>query len=359
MKLIDKRTRRKNRELKRRKKNSLRQSKCSYCKDRLDKKAQHITYSRGKSKKQRGNNRNEKVAVFLLGAGAAKAWGGPLGSELNAIIRANTSFNTTDRITIGDFVFNKLEEFYGDGANVNFETFLGVLEFLVDFEFSKTNQGGTSPANTSFNSLISSLNLWVNEIKDFRIEELMPSTNEVCLFIPRDNTHCIREERSNIERVYFTMLLKHYYHIVADKIEDYVCNINGPGKLRTNNSLKKYIQHLKESGYKIRAYTTNYDRLFPKVLRDNHKVFDGFNIIDSKEYTSKYDYNIDQVLNDKDCITYYNLHGCLNWKRRYNRPQLGYRFECTPNNTHTEVDFWSMETANPGHSILPINIVTG
>lgn len=360
MKLLAKRARRKKKEQKRRRKNLMRQSKCSLCKTRLIQKPQHNTYSFSNSKKQRCIKKQNKVAVILLGAGAGKEWGGPLTSDIDTIIRNDIRFRTVaDRIPIGEFIFNKLEEFYGVEHCVNFETFLGVLEFIVDFVFSKTNEGGTSPANTSFTPLLSDLATWLDEIKDYSIENISSSTDEVNLFIPRGNKSFSTEGKSNIERIYFSELLKYYYKLTISKIEEYVLKINEPENLPLNNSLAKYIKHLKQSGYTIRAYTTNYDRLFQEVLREKYRVFDGFNTKDSVEYNSIDDYKIDKILNDKDGITYYNLHGCLNWERSFNASQLGYKFSCTPSQTHTTLEFRSMEAANPGHTILPINIVTG
>lgn len=359
MKLSAKKAKRKKKEQKRRKRNLMRQSKYKRCKARLLQKPIHITYSKGQSKKQRGNSNQSKVAVILLGAGAGKAWGGPLSSDIDTIIKEDTRFTSqTDNLPLGSFIFNKLEKFYGLEGCVNFETFLGALEFLVDYIFSKTNEGG-SPANTSFTPLLANLSEWINEIKDYKTEDITASPSDVNLYIPRGNEVFNKEERSNIDRIYFSELLKHYYHIAATKIEEYVLNIHEPVNLPLNNALKKYIKHLVDSGYTVRAYTTNYDRLFPEVLRDKFQIFDGFNLKDSDEYGSKVDYNIDKILNDKSCHTYYNLHGCLRWERSFDMPLIGYRFACTPKQTHTTIDFKSMQSANPGHAILPINIVTG
>lgn len=335
MKLSAKRAKRKQKEQKRRRKNLIRQSKCSYCKARLNKKPAHITYSKGRFKKKQSLASKRKVAVILFGAGAAKAWGGALTSEIDTIIRSDTRYSTlTDNIPVGEFIWQKLEDFYGVEQCVNFETFLGILEFLLDYIFSKTNEGGTSPANTSFIPVVSSLNSWYPEMKGSAGESIE-------------------------DRIFFSELLKHYYSLVAIKVEEYFWNITSEENNQLNNSLKAYITHLSNSGYTIRAYTTNYDRLFPLVLRNKLQVFDGFNIKDSQVYNSSYYYDIEKILNDRSCFTYYNLHGCLYWGRSFDMSQLGYKFFCTPHQTHTTVEFRSLEPANPGHAILPINMVTG
>ena len=335
MKLSAKRAKRKQKEQKRRRKNLLRQSKCSYCKARINKKPVHITYSKGRFKKYQSLVSKRKVAVILFGAGAAKAWGGSLTSEIDTIIKSDTKYSTlTDNRPVGEFIWKKLEDFYGVENCVNFETFLGVLEFLVDYIFSKTNEGGTSPMNTSFIPVVSSLHSWCSELKG-------------------------KSGASVEDRIFYAELLKYYYSLVANKVDDYFGAINGIDNIQLNSSLIKYIGYLKTSGYTIRAYTTNYDRLFPLVLRAKFQVFDGFNLKDSEEYYSSYNYDVDKILNDKDCFTYYNLHGCLHWGRSFNLSHLGYRFFCTPNQKHSRLEFRSLETANPGHAILPINIVTG
>ncbi|MBN2571609.1 MAG: SIR2 family protein [Ignavibacteriales bacterium] len=360
MRLIEKRDRKKRRELKRRRKNLFRQSKCSYCKSSLIQRSKHITYSKGNLKKNRGGSKQNKIAVILLGAGAGRDWNGPLTSDIDRSIREDIAFKTVSEQTpIGEFVFSKLEEYYGVSGSVNFETFLGVLELLVDYVLSKTNEGGTSPANTSFIPLLNSLESWIDEIKDYRFEIITSPEDLVQLHIPRTNEYFENVEQSIVDRIYFSELLKHYYSLVATKIEEYVVSICNEDNLSINNSLKRFIQFLQSSGYTIRAYTTNYDRLFPHVLRDKIKIFDGFNTKDSSELNSSDDYQIDKILNDKACNTYYNLHGCLNWQRSFVISQLGYKFSCTPNQTHTTIEFRSMLSANPGHTILPINIVTG
>ncbi|NHJ32598.1 MAG: hypothetical protein FK732_07030 [Asgard group archaeon] len=57
MKLKERKKRRKRKEQKRRRKNLIRRGKCSYCHSRLMQKPRHITFSKGKPKKQRGGRK--------------------------------------------------------------------------------------------------------------------------------------------------------------------------------------------------------------------------------------------------------------------------------------------------------------
>jgi hypothetical protein len=93
--------------------------------------------------------RSESQIVVLLGAGAASAWGGILSEELKEKIIENDTYKAPDGKTIGKYLMDILDGFYG-ADNTNFETFLAALEEIVNYVFNSTNGGGVNELNTSF-----------------------------------------------------------------------------------------------------------------------------------------------------------------------------------------------------------------
>ncbi len=299
-------------------------------------------------------NKN-KTLVLFLGAGAAKAWNGPLCGDIDPIIRNNTTYVTrTNNTPIGEYIFQKLEKFYGTSDVVNFETFLGALEGMLDFVLAQSNEGGISPGNTSFSPSYLNFQDWIEEIKDYRVAD--NGNGKVYLYFPRESDSCENVDVEIVDRVYFSELFKHYYKLVANAIEGYVFDIKNEKYSTLNKSLVKFISYYQSCGYRIRVYTTNYDRLFPNIVRDKYKVFDGFNLNDEDDYSRGYGYNINKILKDRNCLCHYNLHGCIYWHKLFNEE---YDFWLKPFEVSKEIEFTDLQPTNPNQIIIPINIVTG
>ncbi len=297
-----------------------------------------------------------KTIVILLGAGGAKPWGGPLASDLESVIMNDSRFVTsTDRIPVGRFIFGKLREFYTASNEVNFETFLGFLESLLDYVFSETNEG-RSPSNTSFSSFGFKFDDWISEIKDFYISQDL-SEDRVMLHLPAGNPNGAEEESGNVERIFFFELYEHFMGLIARELRGYVNRFDEYDSL--NDSLKEFIDFLIKKKYNVRIYTTNYDRLFPRILASNYKVFDGFHDDPGVELNERHDYKISRISKDRDAITYYNLHGSLYWCRQLILPDRGIKFYCYPNQIFPDIDRVNLDQVNPGQVLLGSNIVTG
>lgn len=299
-----------------------------------------------------------KTIVILLGAGGAKPWGGPLAHELESVITEDDKFvTTTERIPVGRFIFGKLREFYTASNEVNFETFLGFLEALLEYIFSETNEGYISPNDTSFMPVGFEFKEWISEIKDFSISQEFEN-EQVFLRIPAEAPDGGIEERSNIERIFFFKLYNHFLSLIARRIERYSDTINEYSGL--NDALIGFIDFLRDKNYKIRIYTTNYDRLLQKIIGGRYYIFDGFSRnCSGEDYNEFYSYQPQEIYRNLDCITYYNLHGSLHWKKDMILPNRGVNFYCYPNQTFPGIDWPSLEPVNPGQTLIASNIITG
>ncbi|PWE00016.1 SIR2 family protein [Marinilabilia rubra] len=302
-------------------------------------------------------DRKRKTIVILLGAGGAKPWGGPLANDLESVIIENNKYKTTtDHIPVGRFIFDKLREFYTSNEEVNFETFLGFLETLVEYVFSETNEGYRSPSNTSFMPSGFEVKEWISEIMDFQVSQELEN-GRVILRIPAEAPFGDVEERSNIQRIFFFKLYNHFLSLIARRIEEYSYTIHENSNL--NNSLIQFIRFLNSKNTKIRIYTTNYDRLLQKTLGNQCKVFDGFSDNSGDDYYEYYSYQPQRIYEDSDNITYYNLHGSLCWDKDMILPNRGNNFYCYPNQTFPGISWPTLEQVNPGQTLISSNIITG
>jgi hypothetical protein len=344
--------RRLQKEQNRRKKNLSRHAKCSYCKNRFNEKPRHITFSKNRFIKK-------KRITILLGAGAVLDWGAP--GDINSTIIQDSKFMTsTGDETIGKFLFDKLKEYYQEEEGschyrVNFETFIAFLENIHQYIFAQTDENG-NPMTSPFHPLLFTLNTIVDELKDFRTEEIPEKTDCVKLFIPKNNENFIEIEIGNVHRYYFSELLQHYLKLIIRTIKTYSGNIQDDEYNNQNHSFKQLFRHLKHKETVIRCYTTNYDDFLNKILGED-KIFDGF---DKNTSIQGYrGFNFSKILTDKSCLNYYNLHGSIYWKYAYLQEVLGYVFIKNKDIVNEENDFNSPVYINPGNYIFNTNIITG
>ena len=317
-------------EQKRHKKNLMRQTKCSHYKVILKQKPKNITNSKNKISKQ-------KRITIILGAGAVLGWGAPLSGKLYEIVKSDSKYlTTTGRIPIGKYVCEKLESYYDNSSDVNFETFLAVLESLFDYAYDSTNQN-TTPVFHSFNP---ALFTFFNAEQDKKINytELKGTNGAID------------------ERTYFFDLWKHYLKLIIDKIAEYTEDIQNEKYSGLNDSLRRFIRFYKDKSYIVRIYTTNYDNFIPDVFKGYQHVFNGFDIREKKDSLS-IQYNADRIYLDRSSLNYYNLHGSIYWKRGFQG--LSYSFEYTPNDPLNYLEPVSATSDNPGHQHIPSNIIAG
>lgn len=307
------------------------------------------------------HSHKKKRIVIYMGAGAAIPWGGPLSSQIENAIIDDTKFMTVHDATpvsIGSKIFSILRDFYGNGNAVNFETFIGFLETVFDYVISKTNEGGTSPNETSFIPSFMNLNEEIiDNLRDYHIQPHNSDDNIVLYKSPKGTIDTPTQEKKDVvERIYFGRLLKHYLQIILDKIHGYSENINGEEYKDLNKKFRGFIEYLYSKNYTVRFYTTNYDRFLPDILNESYKVFDGFSDENSDELVFQNLPDSKRIFEDLNSLNYYNLHGSLYWKYSW---ESGYHYVCTPNDPQNYIDLNTTEITNPGHAIFPTNIVTG
>jgi len=325
---------RKQKEFKRRKKNLSRQSKCSYCKARIEQKPRHITFSKGHYKKK---SETQKRVTFLLGAGAIIPWNGPSTKDIDKLIKSDKKYKTkTVGIRLGAYLLYKLKKHFKYNDGVNFETFMALLESIHDF-YKDSTVDGSNPVFQSFYPALFTLNTTDGNNK-INIDEFKVM------------------DGSSDELTYFFYMWQHYFKLISNKIAEYSDNISELVNSELSESLRRFIKYYQNQDYIVRIYTTNYDRFIPEIFKGRQKVFDGFSDEVSKDLSFKSFYNPDRILTDTDCLNYYNLHGSIYWRRSHNK---GYSFECIPNEWHNDIEPVSMESVNPGHQILPTRIITG
>lgn len=335
MKLKEKQARKKRREQKRRRRNLKRQRKCSYCKARIGHKPKHITYSKGHFKKL---GVKQKRVTILIGAGAVASWGSCSSAILKDLIQTNTTYITkTGKKPVGKYIFEKLESYFDNNSEVNFETFLAVLESIHDYIMDNTAEG----KNPNFNSFNPTLFKFTIEDNDIQI-----NINELKGEVTLTN-----------EREFFFELWKHYLKLVVDKIAEYSENILNEKYSSLNNYFRNFIKYYKDRKYIVRIYTTNYDRLVPEIFKNYQKIFDGFIRKQNVGGTTTFIIDADRIYSDRYCLNYFNLHGSIYWKRCFTN--LAYAFELTPNDPGNYIEPVSAQSDNPGHQHIPTNIIAG
>ncbi len=186
-----------------------------------------------------------KKAVILLGAGFAIPWRGPSsGCLLNRL-----KCYPYDKL-FTDSIIQKLTDYY-ESNDINFETYIACIESLQNYIFSKTIRDGKSPL---FNSLLPAI--YGINIDLLNIIKKNESTNNVS------------------ERVYIANVLKHTISTILERI---ICYDN-PESIENYSALNEHLITFVESligrDYKVKFYTTNYDRLIPYIFH-KYKLNEG------------------------------------------------------------------------------------
>jgi len=307
-----------------------------------------------------------KRAVLYLGAGAAMPWGGPSANDLNRLIENNSKYKLSDGTTIGAYLFTQLHEYYGNQDSVNFETIISVLERIFGYYMDKNATGGTSTSKTSYLPHFFEPVELIENIKDYSISKRNPPLinsegREIGYVLsPKDtNSTPTQEPLDVIDNIYFSNLLRHYLNIISLRVLDYDSYHNVNEHEEANSNFIKFIDYLISKNYHVRIYTTNYDRLFIRILENSYKVFDGFTDDHSDEYSASYPPNLKRILSDYSCLNYYNLHGSIYWDRKLSLDSFRKQFICTPNSSQTYTSYPSYEPGNPGEQLMITNIITG
>jgi hypothetical protein len=212
---------------------------------------------------QRRLFKKKKQVVVLLGAGAAMPWGGISSKQIRELFTKDATYNTSDGKTIGQYLFDILDGFYG-AENVNFETFIAVLEEIWSYIY-----------NASCTTVIFDLKKEIDLIFEGRGDK----------------------------RIFSFELLRHYINLIMVEIEKYNNKILTNGYHKLNSSLLAFTKYFLVRGYSVKFYTTNYDSIIPQILSPHMKLYEGL------FSSGRFNFNLTLFRNAR--ISHFNLHGSI------------------------------------------------
>lgn len=236
-----------------------------------------------------------KPTIILTGAGAVIPWGAPKTIEITHELLNDETFKSTTGQPLADWIFQKLTGFYHkDPQTVNFETVINSIEYFNTFFSSKYTAGFSMyknflPAFFQEKDNIFEL-LWFDRIYE------------------KENTNWKTEGRKlefygfwNDYHSFFKQVFRYYINLIVNQIEKYSIPIEN--KVELNNKLNNFLNSLQNP---LRVYTTNYDRIIPKIY--NGEMFEGF----SKQ-GEELKFDLNKVLTDSSINSYFNLHGSVHF----------------------------------------------
>jgi hypothetical protein len=235
----------------------------------------------------------KKRTVILLGAGAAIPWDGPNTETLTSLLKQdNLSGKANSRI----FEILEKSETY-PSESINFESILHFIESLISYERSNYI--------SSFRNIYKSIS---------HLNEAGKSLRTLIVETPWKTTRWHYDNTQNYFYDCLVALLRYnYYDILYPELSKYLRNDSLEAHEQLNKSIINFINRNQENST-VRIYTTNYDRLIPRIFEKYNsakEVFDGFYLPDRGQNTGTA--NIARILNDDSCLNYYNLHGSAYW----------------------------------------------
>jgi len=269
--------------------------------------------------------RKNKQIVVLLGAGAAMPWGGISSSQLKDLFIADTNYRTKDGTTIGKYLFDILDGFYGHDCS-NFETFLAALETILNYILNATNTGGINEGNTSFTPAILKLK---NEIEDLLVGKTIDE-----------------------KRVYCGDLFRHFVNLVVDKIDEYNNSVLDDKFETINNRLIAFAKYFLNRNYSVKFYTTNYDNIVPQIFEEQFKVYEGF--YKSSSIDKRFNFNLDAFRVAR--LSHFNIHGSIFLKHT----MVGIQYETLYSSSAQHLLYaLPINAGNPSERLLFSPIITG
>ncbi len=244
--------------------------------------------------------------ILLLGAGAAIPWGGMKSDELTVLLNKDTDFIVNESESLAGYLYSHIVEFYRNKIWVNFETIIDALETIFDY-YSHKSHTGAGP------NYIRHFPIWFKE-------------NQITQEIFGRNYHeflNIKEgsfSKGSEKEYYLSEAIKKYIQIICDSVSHYDNNNSEEEYSNLNDKLSEFYSLLEEKHNPVRTYTTNYDNLVPDIVYrlKGFSFFNGF--IDSNEAQSIDEAlaDINKIIFDSECRTYYNLHGSVYWIYKFN-----------------------------------------
>jgi hypothetical protein len=262
--------------------------------------------------------RKKRQIVVLLGAGAAMPWGGIKSETLKEELIKDTTYKTPDGKTIGQYLFDILDGFYG-ADNTNFETFFAALEVIMNYIINSTN---VIPA--------------IFNLKE-TINELLVGKTE-------------KEKRK-----YCVEMFQTYVNIVINAIDEYNKKALSDKKYKeVSNNLVQFTKYFLSKNYSVKYYTTNYDNVIAKVLSKRYHIYEGLCDVDG----SIKQFNYDLALFKKARLSHFNLHGSV---FLFHKMLEFYKtvYDAEGSHTLSELSALHENSGNPGERLLFSPIITG
>ena len=270
--------------------------------------------------------RRNKQIVILLGAGAAMPWGGVSSRELKDLFIADTNYQIANGTTIGRYLFDILDNFYGHNCS-NFETFVAALESILNYVLNATNAGGINEANTSFTPAILKLK---DEIEN--------------LFVGKS----VDEKRA-----YCGDLFRHFINLVIGKIDEYNNKVLENQFKTINSRLIAFTKYFLNRNYSVKFYTTNYDNIVPQVLGERFKIYEG--LYKSSVIDKRFNFDLDAFRTAR--LSHFNIHGSIFLNHKF----LGLQYETVCKNSCQQLPAYAINAGagNPSEPLLFSPIITG
>lgn len=272
-----------------------------------------------------------KRILFLLGAGAAYNWF----DEKFSITTNSITTEICCHHELCSLLYHKIKE---HNNNVNFENIINAIEDLYQYYFG---------------------------LKDY-----IDFDNSV-LFGPSKDIQNYFDNKS-IDKIVNILadLYEECITIVITEIGKYDNLIKSPDCLN-NNRFLQFLKFAKADNNIIRAYTLNYDQMFPDIdVKSDLKFVDGFLENDEIEkplvFGSKfYPFSIDKIISQTNDNCFYNLHGSIYWTKRnvIGNNGLMHKFvkssEVFNNLEWKNMNLGSNKPVNPNERIRHSPIITG
>jgi hypothetical protein len=296
-----------------------------------------------------------KIAVILLGAGAPIPWEGPFTWQITEQLFVEKEYLTKSKQNLAEYVRDKLAEFYQcDKSKIHFEYIINALETISDYH-SELIQRGTPPQFSGSKPTWFDLNKAYPEVENFKFEPIDRDGGDTgFLFnLAKSGDSPTQLEGKNAARYYVLRAIECYLSTIRRMIRYDNKEILAKHK-ETTDRFYAFYKSLKDQGYAVRFYTTNYDELGNKILEQNGKsLFHGF----EKNKNGEYFPNVERILNDAGTDTYYNLHGSIYWETGTNEriePDFKYTPGFPPIHPQVHADY-----TNPSERTFIYNIITG
>ncbi len=290
----------------------------------------------------------KRVLVFL-GAGATMCFGGAKSDTILEDIKTDQRFKTTDNVPIGQYLYDKLNETFGNQAN--FETVIASIELIITYHLAKTND----TENPNLKSIVPSFLIFnedfLNKIDNFTLHEIPEHPDEVILeYFNNLVLQTFTLPRKTVRLFYYSKILNNFLSLISIRINQYA-----EGDSDYNLKFKNFVNYLISNYYHVNFFTTNYDNLIPKIL-EGRNVFNGFD--GPNQDNSGLQYNSKKIIFNDSVTKVFNLHGSIFWHHEFLMDHMEYQFVFKPEEYNLPL-FSKTDVTNPGEELVLSNIITG